>query len=128
MAEEGETPTPVVHPGLSKAEVEERLRLHKEEINNLFESHKNSIMEEIRSLGAGQQAEKDQLLAQVQDLSEWKKEQLKAADEREKVKGDEHTIVTPPANIPPPQVPTPSGQPGQVDSGPTGRRGFHRFW
>lgn len=100
MSEEG---TPVaVHDGMTKAEVAEALANHRREIEDIYQTHRQQLLEEISSLGSSDKEEKDRLKAEVADLKEWKDDQIKAEERRQAAKGDQHTIVTPPENIPPP--------------------------
>lgn len=112
-----EATPPVVHEGMSKAEVKEALAEHRREIENMYDEHRRKLIDELDQLGAGDKSEKDQIKAELDDLKGWRDEQVKNQEDIDKVKGDKHTIVTPPANIPPPVTAPPSGGGEQPQQG-----------
>lgn len=124
MADEPTVSGPVVHEGMSRAEVNQALATHKEEVKNMYEAHRTKLLEDINQLGAGDKQERDELKQQLKDLKDWKDQEDKKREDSDKVKNDSHTIVTPPANIPPPTAPT-DGQPtGDTNSGEKVKRSW----
>lgn len=113
----------VVTPGMSKEEVNQILKTHRDEINNMFDERHNKIMEDIRTLGAGDKREREQLELELKELKEWKESQLKKEKEAQETKGDQHTLVVPPENIPPPTPPAPV----ETNQEPS-KRGFLDLW
>jgi hypothetical protein len=128
MTEESTVPEPTIVPGMTKAEVKEALAEHRREMDEHFTKQRNDLLEEIRGLGASDATEKAELKENLKKLTEWQDAQIKAQEERDKVTGDKHTIVTPPATLAPPVAPTtPEGQPPTSGESPK-RKGFLGLW
>jgi hypothetical protein len=127
MTEEVTPPEPTITPGMSKAEVEEKLAEHRREMEDHFQTAREKLLEEIRGLGASEATEKAELKEKLTKLTEWQEAQIKAQEDADKIVGDKHTIVTPPEQLAPPvQPPTgeqPSGAPEE-----TKPKGLSRWW
>lgn len=125
-------PAPVIHHGMSKAEVNEILANHRRQMEDKFQADRASLLDEIRNLGSSDMAEKEELKAHLKRLTDWQDQMIKAQEEKDKVVGDEHTIVVPPDELSPPTPPAPSNE--QVnnehhhDETSSRKRGIGRFW
>lgn len=93
--------------GLTKAQIEEMLAGHRREMEEYFQQIQLALKEELASTNASDKAEREQLKAELAANADRIEALHKAQQEADRVKGDAHTIVTPPANIPPPSQPTP---------------------
>lgn len=103
MADDNETPpAPVIHEGMSKSEVAQALKTHKDEINNLFDERDNKLREELRQLGSGDTEEKEQTKEDIKTLKDWRAAELKKAEDAAASNKSEHTVVVPAANLEPP--------------------------
>lgn len=96
--------------GLTKAQIEEMLAGHRKEMEEYFQQQRLALKEELASTNASDKVEREQLKAELAANAERIEALHKAQQEADKVKGDSHTIVSPPANIPPPAAP-PTEQP-----------------
>lgn len=91
--------------GLTKEEIQEMLAGHRREMEEFFQQQRLALKEELASTSASDKVEREQLKAELAANAERIEALHKAQQEADKVKGDSHTIVTPPANIPPPAQP-----------------------
>jgi hypothetical protein len=121
-------PQPVITEGMSKAEVKEALAEHRREMDDHFAQQREHLLEEIRGLGASDATEKAELKEQLKNLTEWQTKQMTAQEEADRIKGDKHTIVTPPESLAPPA--TPPATPPAEGGGTEERKGsrLSRFW
>lgn len=104
------------------------------EIEAKFAKERAEIRAELQELGAADGKEKAELRQQVEELQEWRKQAIKAEEEREKVKDSETTLVVPPSELP--SANHPSGSevaPVHTDDnrelvGAGRKRGWRRFY
>lgn len=123
---------PSIPPGLSKEEIDQLLTIYRTEQEERWAKEREDLRAELESYKTSDKAERDELKEQIKAHDEYVKEQRKKLDDENKVKNSQHTIVTPPANIPPPVTPPGTPTPGEAPTGgapaPTGKRGWRRFY
>ena len=122
MSEENVTPTE--HRGLTKEELEERFAAHRREMEDRFHEERQELLDELAATSESDKAEREEIRRQLKEHDEYVKTQLAAQKQREEMKGDKHTIVVPPSQIPPPPR-APSG-----NSAPTKapKKGWKKVW
>ena len=103
-------------------------------IDERFQEHKTQLDKDLAELGAADASEKAELKEKIKHLEEHRDQQIKDAEERAKHKENEHTMVVPPSDLSPQQVPpgqehvTETTPPGSEHATAGGKRGWKKIW
>lgn len=68
-----------------------------------LEKHRRELEDMIRELHGADKQEREALRAELAEVKEWQKEQVKAQEDRDKIKSSTSTIVLPPSDVAPQQ-------------------------